>query len=271
MTQLDSDRLDYDQLLELAVGLARNAGAVARDMRTEAITSVATKSSPNDLVTKADDAAERIVVDGIIAARPTDAVVGEEGTSRDGSTGITWYVDPIDGTTNYVYGIPAYSVSIAIDVDDRTEIGVVYNPVSDELYTARRGAGSHLNGRPITVNDHDDLAVSLIGTGFSPRPALRNIQAGIALDVLPRIRDYRRFGSAALDLCSVAAGRLDGFYEAGLNVWDYAAGRLLVTEAGGVCRLLPAADRHGPWLVAGPPLLVDRLQDVVQSAVRRLG
>lgn len=262
---------DFGNLLELAVALARVAGNAARDMRSEVLSSIETKSSPTDLVTRADAAAEQIIVDGIGSERPDDAIVGEEGTSRDGTTGITWQVDPIDGTTNFVYGLRAWSVSIAVATEHHTEVGVVYNPVNDELYTALRGGGAFLNGRPVEVNHQSDLALSLIGTGFSPHSGIRRVQADIATSVLPRIRDYRRFGSAALDLCAVACGRIDGFYETGLNIWDYAAGKLMIEEAGGICRLLPANNHHGEWLVAAPPELVDPLQDLVDKALDELG
>ncbi len=266
-----SPAIDRGDLLELAVTLARVAGDTARDMRSEVLASVETKSSPTDLVTRADAAAEQIIVEGIETARPDDAVFGEEGTTRTGSSGVTWHIDPIDGTTNFVYDLPAWSVSIAVAVDDRTEVGVVYNPVIDELYTAVRGGGAFLNGQPIEVGGCSDLALSLIGTGFSSHSHIRRIQAGIATSVLPRIRDYRRFGSAALDLCAVACGRIDGYYETGLNVWDYAAGALLVEEAGGVVRLLPANDHHGEWLVAAPPTLAGPLQELVEKGLSDLG
>ncbi len=266
-----SDVVDSDRLLELAVALARVAGDKAREMRSGVLSSVETKSSPTDLVTEADAAAEQIIVDGIRSERPHDAIVGEEGSSHDGTTGITWLVDPIDGTTNFVYGLPAWSVSIAVATAEYTEVGVVYNPVLNELYTAIRGGGASLNGRSVEVTNQGDLSLSLIGTGFSPHSGIRRVQAGIATSVLPRIRDYRRFGSAALDLCAVACGRIDGFYETGLNVWDYSAGKLIVEEAGGACRLLPPNDHHGAWLVAAPPQLVDPLQDLVEKALEDLG
>ncbi|MDH4278607.1 MAG: inositol monophosphatase [Acidimicrobiia bacterium] len=262
-----SEPVERSRLLELAVALARVAGDTARDMRSEVLGSVEAKSSPTDLVTVADAAAEQIIVDGIRSERPADAIIGEEGASRDGTSGLTWQVDPIDGTTNFVYGLPAWSVSIAVASADHTEVGVVYNPVNDELYTATRGGGAFLNARPIQVNEQGDLALSLIGTGFSPHSGVRRVQAGIAMSVLPLIRDYRRFGSAALDLCAVACGRIDGFYETGLNIWDYAAGALMVEEAGGTYRLLPANAHHGAWLVAAPPQLVDPLQDLVEKAL----
>ena len=265
--RLVTPRLDRSELLDLAVFLARVAGDTARGMRAEALASVETKASPTDLVTRADAAAEQIIVDGIVSARPGDAIVGEEGTARSGETSITWHVDPIDGTTNFVYDIPAWSVSIAAASPGQTEIGVVYSPVADELYTAVRGGGAFLNGRPLTVSDQTDLALSLIGTGFSPHSRIRRVQAGIATTVLPRIRDYRRFGSAALDLCAVAAGRIDGFYETGLNVWDYAAGKLMVEEAGGVCHLCPPNDHHGEWLVAAPVPLADQLRELVEKGL----
>ena len=258
---------DRDLLLEKAVSLARVAGDQAYDMRSEVLASVETKSSPTDLVTRADEAAEQIIVEGIRSGRPEDAIEGEEGSSRRGTSGFTWHIDPIDGTTNFVYDIPAWSVSIAVSSPSGTEVGVVYNPVNNELYTATRGGGAFLNGHPIEVGDQQQLSLSLIGTGFSPHSDIRRVQAAIATTVLPRIRDYRRFGSAALDLCAVACGRLDGFYETGLNIWDYAAGKLMVEEAEGICRLLPPPAHHGPWLVAASARLVDPLQGLVEKAL----
>ena len=257
---------DLGRLLELAVKLAREAGQAVIGMRSGAVTTATTKSSPTDPVTAADAAAERIIVDGIVGRRPTDGIVSEEGADRSGHSSVVWFVDPIDGTTNYLYGIPAYSVSIAAAIDGITSIGVVLNPVTDELFTAVIGGGAHLNGRPLAVNTQTELDTALVGTGFGYRSDRRLVQAEILRTVLPRIRDIRRFGSAALDLCAVAAGRIDGYYESGLNVWDYGAGQLIVEEAGGVCRVVAPNGHEPEWLFAAGPALVDPLQHLVETA-----
>jgi myo-inositol-1(or 4)-monophosphatase len=250
---------DRGELLELAVALARRAGSVIVEMRPDAVGTATTKSSPTDPVTEADAAAEEIIVGGLGDARPHDTIVGEEGTDRTGTSGISWYVDPIDGTVNYLYGLPLYSVSIAAAVGAETVIGVVYNPISDELFTATAGGGAYRNGAEISVTDRPDLTTSVISTGFSYRSDRRKVQADILSSLLPRIGDIRRLGSAALDLCMVAAGRVDGFYEESLNIWDYAAGKLVVEEAGGRCDLLTDTVSGAEVLVAGSPLVADGL------------
>ncbi|MDH3294789.1 MAG: inositol monophosphatase, partial [Acidimicrobiia bacterium] len=198
--------------------------------------------------------------------RPDDAVIGEEGTDSEGSTGVRWLVDPIDGTVNFLYGLPAYSVSIAAAIGTQTVAGVVYNPISDELFTASLGSGAHLNGSAISVTKRPDPSKALVATGFSYRSDRRRIQAQLLTAVLPRIGDLRRLGSAALDLCAVAAGRVDAFYEEGLNVWDYAAGKLLVEEAGGRCDIRDDLVPGAETLIAGSPIMVDTLADLLAKA-----
>lgn len=256
---------DVGRLLELAVTLANRAGRAITEMRPNAIKSAQTKSSPTDPVTEADAAAEQIIMDGILAERPDDGIVGEEGANRQGSSGVEWFVDPIDGTTNYLYGIPAYSVSIAASVGGEPTVGVVLNPVTVELFTATAKGGAFLNGRAITVSGKEELATSLIATGFSYRHEQRAMQARLLNSVLPQVRDIRRFGSAALDLCSVAAGRVDGYYEAGLNIWDYAAGSLIVREAGGRCSLVPHNEDGSEWLIAGPSSIARPLERIIMD------
>ena len=254
---------DAASLLELSVALAREAGAAAVALRPNAVMSATTKSSPTDPVTEADAAAEKIIVEGILSVRPDDGIVGEEGTSRAGQSNVKWFIDPIDGTVNYLYGIPAFSVSVAAEIDGRMSVGVVYNPLTGDLYTATLAGGSFRNGEPILVRSGAALETALIGTGFGYQSEDRAAQAQILTSVLPRIRDIRRFGSAALDLCSVAAGQLDGYYEAGLNVWDYAAGKLIVEESGGACRLVEATEDRPEWLFAGSPPIIDQLGQIV--------
>jgi myo-inositol-1(or 4)-monophosphatase len=180
--------------------------------------------------------------------------VGEEGTDHPGRSGYRWFIDPIDGTVNYLYGIPAYSVSIGVGTDDDGMLaGVVYNPVTDELFRAERGAGATLNGEPIRVSATTELSQALVATGFGYAAGRRRAQAAVMAQLLPEIRDIRRFGSAALDLCAVACGRLDGYYEAGLNSWDYAAGWLVATEAGAVVDDLAGGAPSSTFTLAAAP------------------
>lgn len=247
------------ELLELAVSLAATAGETITEMRAEAVTSADTKSSPTDPVTEADRRAETIIVDGILAARPDDGIVGEEGASRTGRSGVTWHIDPIDGTTNYVYGIPAYAVSIAAMVDGRVTAGAVFNPALDEMYAARLDAGAILNGQPIATADTAVLSSALVATGFGYVADRRRRQAAVVAALLPEVRDIRRFGSAALDLCAVACGRVDAYFEAGLNSWDFAAGWLIATEAGAVCDNLRGGAPTEHFLVAAAPAIHSEL------------
>jgi myo-inositol-1(or 4)-monophosphatase len=190
------------------------------------------------------------------AARPDDGLLGEEGLSASGSSGRRWVVDPLDGTTNYLYRYPAWAVSVAVEDGEGALAGVVFDPLGDELFSASRGGGAFVNGSAIRVRDVDDLGRALIATGFGYDPEVRRGQAEVLLRVLPRVRDVRRAGAAALDLCHVAAGRLDGYYERGINHWDWAAGRLIVEEAGG--RVVPLSGGR-PGLAAAGPRLVDEL------------
>ena len=254
-------------LLTLARDLARDAGRVIVEMRSSAVAGATTKSSPTDPVTEADRVSESIVVEGIRRNRPDDAILGEEGTDRTGTSGLVWLIDPIDGTTNYLYGIPAYAVSIAVGRQTGPILcGAVYNPVADELFEASVGCGATLNGRPIAVTEQQDLAAALVGTGFGYRSTHRRRQASIIAELLPEVRDIRRFGSAALDLCAVACGRVDAYYEAGLNAWDFAAGWLIAAEAGATCDDLRGGPPSTGFLLAAAPGvhqgLGDRLREL---------
>jgi myo-inositol-1(or 4)-monophosphatase len=243
-------------LRDLACRLAVDAGTAAlagRRSTTDPTLAPATKSSATDLVTAYDQAAEALIVAGLHAARPDDAIVGEEGTDRPGTSGTSWYVDPIDGTTNFVYDLPPWSTSIAAGDADGMLAGAVYVPVLGELFAASRGGGATLNGRPIRSSDRDDLALALVATGFSYDAGRRREQAAVVQGLIGHVRDIRRLGSAAIDLCYVAAGRYDAYYETGLNAWDAAAGELIAREAGcrsGDHRGGPAVPRE--LLVAAP-------------------
>ena len=233
------------ELERLAVDLAEEAGALIREERPDGLGVAHTKSSDLDVVTEMDTRAEALLRDRLAAARPEDGVLGEEGGLGAGSTGLTWVLDPIDGTVNYLYDLPSYAVSVAVVLGDPTTpgawtpvAGAVINPRTDEVFHARAGGGARVTGRGTTrslaVGNQDRLESALLATGFSYDRAVRRGQAAVVSDLLPRVRDVRRMGAAALDLCHVAAGRVDGYWESGLQPWDIAAGWLVVTEAGGV-------------------------------------
>jgi myo-inositol-1(or 4)-monophosphatase len=246
--------------LDLAEAAAHEAGRLLMSRFGGPAEAVAEKSSPTDMVSEADRAAERLVVERLRVARPNDGVLGEEGAAVDGASGRRWLVDPLDGTTNYLYGHPSWAVSIALEDADGLRLGVVHAPVLRETYTAERGAGARLGGEPIRVRQPVDLAQALVGTGFGYAAELRAAQAELLRGALPRLRDIRRGGSAALDLAWVAAGRLDGYWERGLSPWDLAAGSLLVTEAGGA---LAPLDGEPPGLAAASPSLLPALVELV--------
>jgi myo-inositol-1(or 4)-monophosphatase len=240
------------QLLDVATAAAATAADLVQAQSGRRRTSIATKSSPTDLVSEVDRAAEQAVVAAIVARRPDDAVLAEEGTSRTGTTGVRWVIDPLDGTTNYLFGVPAYAVSVAAEVDGRSVAGVVIDPSRGEMWQATAGGGATLNDTPLRLpDDPPEVATSLVATGFSYLPERRAYQARVVSHVLPRVRDIRRFGAAALDLCWVAGGRVSAFYELGLQPWDLAAGVLIATEAGAETATL--AD--GTVVVAAPGLL----------------
>jgi myo-inositol-1(or 4)-monophosphatase len=242
---------DTAQLLRLAEEVAREAGRLIVEGRPASLR-VSSKSTDTDPVTEMDRAAERLLVERITAARPLDGFLGEEGASVVGTSGVTWVIDPIDGTVNYLYSIPTYAVSVGVRVGDEVVAGAVVNPVSGEVWTARRGHGAHLNGRPIAVNEAVDLAMALVGTGFGYDADRRAQQADVLRQVVTRVRDVRRAGSAALDLCAVATGRLDAYYEQGLNPWDIAAGGLIATEAGAIVGGLRGRDPGADMVLAAP-------------------
>jgi myo-inositol-1(or 4)-monophosphatase len=225
------------ELLELARATAEEAAALVGAGRTSAADQVDTKSSPVDVVTAVDRASEELIVRRLTEARPDDGVLGEEGASQAGTSGVRWVVDPIDGTVNFLYGVPAYAVSIAAEVDGTTDVGVVLNVATGELFTAVRGGGAWLTAPgAATQRLHGSAATSLdqtlVATGFGYRAEQRRAQGAVVAELLPQVRDIRRVGSAALDLCAAAAGRVDAYYELNLNPWDHAAGALVAAEAG---------------------------------------
>jgi myo-inositol-1(or 4)-monophosphatase len=255
---------DARALIDLAREAARSAGALLAERFEGPARGVTTKSSPTDLVSDADRDAEKLLVTMVESERPRDGILGEEGGGRTSATGLRWILDPLDGTVNFLFGIPAWCVSVAVEDTRGMLVGVVHDPTREETFSAVRGGGAHLNGDAIEVSPRSDLATALIGTGFAYDVRGRSAQASLIPHVLPRVRDIRRAGSAALDLCSVACGRLDGFYEASMEVWDKAAGTLLVMEAGGrVSELAPPLESLTPGVVAAGPGLHDALRDLV--------
>lgn len=254
---------------ELAADVAREAGDLARRRRGEGVSLAATKSTLADIVTEADREVEQLIRDRLNSERPDDGFFGEESGAARGTSGLTWVVDPIDGTVNYAYGIAAYSVSIAVvegEPDPRTWRGMaaaVCAPALGELFTGARGEGAWLDGVRLSVSPGSP-AGALLGTGFGYDPATHDGDLALVRRVMTMARDLRRMGSAAIDLSYVAAGRLDGFFERGLNPWDFAAGALLVEEAGGAVTRLDV-DAPRPLLIAGGPVVHERLRAIVES------
>jgi len=255
-----------DLALEVATAAAEvvAARAGAHDLRVEA------KSTATDPVTEVDREVEARLVAALLGARPDDGVVGEEGADRVGTSGVRWIIDPIDGTVDFVYGIPGCNVSVAAEVDGVVVAGVVVDPLHRDSFAAARGEGATRNGVRIRCTGVVDPASALIGTGFGYDPAERARQAAALAVVLPRVRDIRRIGAAAVDLCWVACGRLDGYYERNLKVWDWAAGALIASEAGAVVGTVdgsPLPDGlPDACIVAAGPGLYDGLRDLVAEA-----
>jgi myo-inositol-1(or 4)-monophosphatase len=221
---------------------------------------VSSKSSETDLVSEADRASEAAILDLLMRERPSDGLLGEEGSSRDGDSGRRWVIDPLDGTINYLYGFPAWCVSVALEDADGGLAGVVHDPLRDETFSASRGAGAFLNGNRVQVNSEEALDHALVATGFAYQAPVRAAQSELLTNVLPRVRDIRRAGAAALDLAWVAAGRLDAYFERGLKPWDWAAARLLIAEAGGAVAELGG---DPPGLAAANPVLLPKLLELV--------
>lgn len=224
--------VDYVDLLDLARHVALDAADLVRSRRRDGVEVTETKSSPVDVVTEVDKAAEELIYERLLTARPDDGFLGEEGSASTSKSGVTWIVDPIDGTVNFVYGIPQYSVSIAASVDGQVVAGVVVNVETAECFAASLGGGATCNGVPLAVREAVPVSQRLVVTGFSYVAEVRARQATAVANLLGDVRDIRRLGSAALDLCAIGAGRADAYVEEGLNPWDMAAGGLVATEAG---------------------------------------
>jgi myo-inositol-1(or 4)-monophosphatase len=277
------DDLPLADLEALAVEVALEAGALIVDERPERLGVSRTKSSATDVVTVMDQRAQDLLWERLSAARPDDGFLGEEEGGGSGSSGVTWVVDPIDGTVNYLYELPAYAVSVAAVVGDprvpgawTTVAGAVVDPVHGRHYRAHRGGGAWLvepgrEARRVTTGTTADLGHALVGTGFGYEPDTRLWQSRVLVEVITHIRDVRRIGSAALDLCAVAEGRLDAFFERGLNPWDLAGAAVVLTEAGGVVSGIDGEPPSPSMVVAGPPALHAALAERVSAAVRAVG
>ena len=242
------------ELVELACALSRAAGTLIVEGRRRGVRDVDTKSSATDMVTEFDRQSERLIVEGILARRPDAGIVGEEGAHVTGTSGVEWVIDPIDGTTNYLYGIPVYAVSIAARDDDGLAAGAVHVPMLGETFHATRGGGAYLDGRAIRCSRCVDLSTALVATGFNYDPARRVEQGAVLQHLIGVVRDVRRIGSAATDLCFVACGRVDAFYERGLSPWDVAAGELVALEAGALVTSFDGGPAVGEALAANPTL-----------------
>jgi myo-inositol-1(or 4)-monophosphatase len=251
------------ELVELAREVARRAADTARRMRTEAIGQVDTKSTATDVVTAADRAVERQIIAELQAARPADGFLGEEYGSQDdrAASGVRWIIDPIDGTVNYLYGLPQYAISIAAELDGEVVAAVVRNAATDDEWTATRGGGAWRSGRRLTGSTQTVLGQALVGTGFAYSAPLRAHQGAVLAGLIAQIRDIRRFGSAALDLAAAAEGMLDAYYEKGLNAWDLAAGGLIAQEAGLLVTGLDGHPAGTDLVLAAPPVLHKQLHD----------
>lgn len=224
------------------------------------------KSSAADFVTEVDRASEQMISEALEHLRPGDGLLGEEGTERSSRTGVRWIVDPIDGTTNFVYGVPGFSVSIAAEHNGELVAGVVADVMHREIFDAFRGGGARMNGRSIAPRSTTNMESAVISTGFGFLPERRKHQAEVLVEIIPHIGNVRRFGSAAIDLCWVACGRVDGFWEEGLNMWDYAAGALIAAEAGAVVHGGPSPQVTSEMAVALAPGIAAEFSKLLASA-----
>jgi myo-inositol-1(or 4)-monophosphatase len=256
--------------LALATDAARHAGALLLELRRSPAAGVRSKSSATDLVSEADERAEHAIVTRIRRERPDDAIVAEEGSGARGGSGVSWYVDPLDGTINYLFGIPHWSVSICCADGSGPLAAAVFDPMRGELFSATRGGGARLGDRGLTVRDQGNLASALVATGFGYDAAQRVTQGRILAKVLGEVRDIRRFGSAALDLCWVGAGRFDAYFESVDKPWDWMGGALVVREAGGRVTELTPRDPAFPHIIASGPGIHADLVALLEHATEGL-
>ena len=255
--------IDPEILLDLAMRGARAAGAELM-ARYGHIQGLDTKTSVTDPVSDADRAAERILVELITGERPQDGLLGEEGAARESTSGLRWVIDPLDGTVNYLYELDNFSVSVAVEDAEGALVGVVHNPTNGRTYRAIRGLGAAVDGRALRVNNPVPMERALIATGFGYDAERRRAQGGLIAALLPKVRDIRRIGSAALDLCAVAAGAVDGYFEEGVKAWDVAAGGLIAREAGASYAVVTPTGADSGALAAGPALF-EQLRSVLDG------
>jgi myo-inositol-1(or 4)-monophosphatase len=252
-------------LLKLATEVATEAARLIVERRRGTVTVADTKSTATDIVTAVDRESEELIRARVLEARPDDSFLGEEGDDVNGSSGVRWVVDPIDGTVNYLYDIPTYAVSIAVEYEGQTVAGVVVDAPKGEVFTATLGGGAFLDGKPIRVSDCADLGKALVGTGFGYDATRRGVQAEVVQQLITKVRDIRRIGVGAVDLCYVACGRLDAVYERGLNPWDYGAGALIAAEAGARVGGLDGAPVSPEMSIAATPAVFEPLHDALAA------
>ena len=257
--------MDASELLAIALDAAEAAGTLLLERFRVPAHGVERKSSTTDMVSDADRDAEALIRERLRAARPDDGIVGEEGGSVEGSSGLRWVIDPLDGTTNFLFGIPQWAVSVACEDADGGLVGVVHSPCHGETFTATRDRGAWLDSRRLAVSQKTDLADALIATGFSYLPEERAAEAAVVERLLPLVRDIRRPGAASLDIVWTAAGRFDAYYEVPTHHWDWAAGVVIAREAGAAVSELAAVGPSGPGLVIAGPGLHDALRALVAS------
>lgn len=257
---------DPASLRDLAIDVATAAGALLAERLDDERSTIGTKSTGTDMVTEMDEASERLIVERIRRARPDDAVVGEEGAAVRGTSGVRWVVDPLDGTTNYLYRLPGWNVSIGVEVEGVPVAGAVSVPSTGDLFATAEGHGATRNEQPITIPDAAPLATALVGTGFSYEPAVREVQAVNVSRLIDRIRDIRRVGAAAADLCGVASGRLDAYFESGLAPWDHCAGSIIAREAGAHVAVTDDHPLPGTLVIAAHPSRWDEFVALLHDA-----
>ena len=241
------------ELVAIAEQVARAAGQLLMD-RPDSFT-LTEKSSAVDFATQMDEQAERLIVKSLLAVRPEDGIIAEEGAAQQSKSGVTWVIDPLDGTVNYLYGLPGWNISIAAKDKDGVIAGVVYAPSIGALWKATKGGGAFLNNKLIKCNDPVKLNMALIATGFSYDLELRKEQGSRIQRMIPQIRDIRRNGAAAVDLCYVAMGAVDAYFESSLKEWDFAAGGLIATEAGAIISGRSGGAPDGDMVVCAGPAL----------------
>lgn len=261
--------VSQDQLLEVAVDLARDAGALLLERFDGGHErALASKSTPTDLVSEADLASERLIRERLSQARPTDGILGEEGGVSEGTSGLTWIVDPLDGTVNFLFGIPQWCVSVAVADEAGSLVGAIYDPCREELFTATRDGEACLNGAPIAASGRvprasSGLSAAMVATGFAYDSSVRSAQAEVLARLIPQVRDIRRFGSAALDLAWTACGRYDAYYERTTKPWDIAAGTLVCERVGHTVMELLERPGLPKGVLAGAPGIAEELFELV--------